>query len=139
MKRMTFLGILLSIIILAGVSSANAVILEVDIDIKPGSFPNSINLTSVGVIPVAILTTDTFDATTVDPSSVRFGPDLAFMVHRKAHEEDVDEDGDLDLVFHFDTQETGFACGDIEASLTGQTLDGTPIEDYGEVNLLGCY
>jgi len=138
MKRMTLLGILLSIIILAGVSSANAVILEVDIDIKPGSFPNSINLTSVGVIPVAILTTDTFDATTVDPSSVRFGPDLAYMVHRKAHEEDVDEDGDLDLVFHFYIQDTGFECGDIEAILTGQTWGGTSIEGVGEVNLLRC-
>jgi hypothetical protein len=39
----------------------------VPIDIKPGSFPNSINPQSKGVIPVAILTTDTFDATTVDP------------------------------------------------------------------------
>jgi hypothetical protein len=138
MKRMTFLGILLSIIILAGVSSANAVILEVDIDIKPGSFPNSINLTNNGVIPVAILTTDTFDATMVDPSRVWFGPAGAAMIHRKAHEEDVDEDGDLDLVFHFYTQETALACGDIEAELTGETLDGKSIEGVGEVNLLGC-
>jgi hypothetical protein len=48
-----------------------------EIDIKPGSFPNSINPRSKGVIPVAILTTDTFDATTVDPLSVTFGPDEA--------------------------------------------------------------
>ena len=47
---------------------------EVVIDIKPGSFPNSINPKNKGVIPVAILTTATFDATTVDPLSVTFGP-----------------------------------------------------------------
>lgn len=48
--------------------------ITVDIDIKPGSFPNTINPKSERVIPVAILTTDTFDATTVDPLSVKFGP-----------------------------------------------------------------
>jgi len=138
MKRMTYLGILLSIIILAGVSSANAVILEVDIDIKPGSFPNSINLTNNGIIPVAILTTDAFDATTIDFTTVLFGPAGAAMIHRKAHMEDVDEDGDLDLVFHFYTQETGLFCGDTEAYLTGETLIGEPIEGDGEVNIVVC-
>ena len=43
---------------------------EIAIDIKPGSFPNSINLGSNGVVPVAILSTDTFDASTVDPFTV---------------------------------------------------------------------
>ena len=44
---------------------------------KPGSYPNSIDLISKGVIPVAILTTEDFDATTVDFLSVKFGPDKA--------------------------------------------------------------
>ena len=44
--------------------------ITVAIDIKPGSFPNSINPKSRGVIPVAILTTDSFDATTVDSTTV---------------------------------------------------------------------
>jgi hypothetical protein len=35
---------------------------EVDIDIKPGSDPNSINLCSHGVVPIAILSGDGFDA-----------------------------------------------------------------------------
>ena len=45
---------------------------EVDIDIKPGSDPNSINLKSKGVVPVAVLTTPDFDAATVDPATVEF-------------------------------------------------------------------
>ena len=40
----------------------------VTIDIKPGKTPNSINPTSGQMIPVAVLTTDTFDATQVDAS-----------------------------------------------------------------------
>jgi len=56
---------------------------EVDIDIKPGGDPNSINLRSKRVIPVAILTTDTFDASTVDPLSVKFGPGEATEAHGK--------------------------------------------------------
>ena len=67
----------------------------VAIDVKPGSVPNSINPKSHGVTPVAILTTATFDATMVDPSSVRFGPNEATAA--KSHVEDVDGDGDLDL------------------------------------------
>ncbi len=69
------------------------VFFPVTIDIKPGSYPNSINLKKGGVIPVAILTTDVFDATTVDADTVRFGPRGAEKVHTTAHYEDVDGKG----------------------------------------------
>jgi hypothetical protein len=98
-------------------------VIAVDIDIKPGSFPNSINLKSKGVIPVAILTTETFDATTVDPTSVEFTGALPL----RWAVEDVDGDGDLDLIIHFKTQETGIAAGDTGATLTGATFGGVPI------------
>ena len=42
----------------------------VDIDIKPDSDTNSINLSASGVVPVAILGTEDFDALTVDPTTV---------------------------------------------------------------------
>lgn len=97
----------------------------VPVDIKPGSLPNSINPESKGVIPVAILTYEDFDAATVDPDSVRFGP--AEGEPRRCHIKDVDDDGDLDLMCHVRTQQTGIAHGDIEACLTGQTFGGLPI------------
>lgn len=107
-----------------------------EIDIKPGSFPNSIYLGANGVIPVAILTTDDFDATSVDPDTVRFGPGQAMKVHPKAHLTDVDDDGDLDMVLHFWTQDTGIGAGDTEAVLTGETFDGTPIVGSDSVRIV---
>ena len=110
----------------------------VDIDIKPDSFPNSINPRSTGVIPVAILTTDSFDATTVDPATVLFGATgtEAAAVHSAL--EDVDGDGDTDMILHFNTQATGIACGDTSASLTGETIDGQMIEGSDSIKTVGC-
>ena len=110
----------------------------VEIDIKLGSDPNSINLKSKGVIPVAIITTDIFDAATVDPLSVKFGPNGATESHGKGHIEDVDSDGDQDLVLHFKTQDTGIQCGDVTASLTGETFDGQALEGSDSIKIVGC-
>ncbi|MCK5251449.1 MAG: hypothetical protein KAQ96_00815 [Thermoplasmata archaeon] len=105
---------------------------EADIDIKPGSCPNSINLKSKGKVPVAILTTSDFDATDVDPSTVEF----AGAAPVKWSKKDVDKDGDKDLVFHFKTQELDLVKGDTEATLTGQTTDGTPITGTDSVRIV---
>jgi len=112
--------------------------LEVSLDIKPGASPNTINPKSNGVIPVAILTTPDFDATTVDPLSVEFGPKGAFEAHGKGHIEDVNGDGKKDLVLHFRTQETGIACGDTSASLTGATFQGDQIQGSDTIKTVGC-
>lgn len=112
--------------------------IPVTIDIKPGSDPNSINLYSRQRIPVAILTTDTFDALDVDPLSTAFGPDGATEFHRRSHVKDVDEDGDMDLLLHFNTQETGIQCGDTEATLTGETLTGLAFTGTDAINTVNC-
>ena len=46
---------------------------DMDVDIKPRIFPNSRNVKSKGVLPVAILGTASFDTTTFDPPTVSHG------------------------------------------------------------------
>jgi len=111
--------------------------LIIDIDIKPDDDPNSINPNSQGVIPVAVLTDPDFDAATVDVSTVVFGLAGAQPVHN-GHIEDVDGDGDDDLMLHFNTQDTGIQCGDTEATLSGKTIGGEAIEGSDSINTVGC-
>jgi hypothetical protein len=116
----------------------------VTIDIKPGGFPNSINPTSSGKIPVAILTTDatnnttTFDATTVDPATVHFGRTGTEAAPVQDALEDVDGDGDTDMILHFNTQDTGIKCGDTSATLTGETFGGQAIQGTDSIKTVGC-
>ena len=110
----------------------------VKIDIHPGSFPNSINPRSNGVTPVAILTQGGFDARTVDVKTVRFGRFGTEAAAVQSALEDVDRDGDLDLILHFRTQETGIQCGDTSAMLIGVTLSSQIIEGSDSIVTVGC-
>ena len=105
---------------------------EVVIDIKPSGSPNSINLKSQGVVPVAVLTTADFDAATIDPATVVF----AGAAPVRWTLEDVDDDGDADMLFHFKTQELDLTENSTEATLTGQTVDEIPIHGTDEVRIV---
>ena len=105
---------------------------ELTIDIKPGSDPNPINPSSKGVIPVAILTTDTFDASTVDPPTALFEGASPLRWSLK----DVDHDGDLDLLLHFRTQETSIAEDQTEACLTATTFDGITLQGCDSIKVV---
>jgi len=103
----------------------------VTIDIKPGSDPNSINLGSKGVVPVAILGSADFDAATVDPSTIMLagsGVRVKGKSENYGSLEDVNDDGYLDLVVQVYTEDLTMTGSGI-AELTGQTYGGMDI--YG--------
>ena len=114
-------------------------VIDVDLDIKPGSDTNPINPKSKGKIPVAILSSADFDATTeVDRTSLTFGRtgDEESLTKCTA-DEDVNSDGLDDVVCHFNTQDTGFVKGDTEGILKGQTTGGTAILGSDTVKIVG--
>ena len=116
--------------------------MAVEIDIKPGSDANSLSLKSRGVLPVGVLTDDGFDATTTDPATVLLGDaglgGTAPPV--RAAEKDVDEDGDVDLLFFFRMTELvdeGAIDGNsTELTLTAQTTDGMNIVGADAVRIV---
>lgn len=122
----------------AGLLFINPTFQPIQIDIKPGGSPNNINVKSKGKIRVAILTTSSFDATTVDPTTMRFGAIGTESAPVHFALEDVDKDGDKDLILHFDTQATGIKCGNTSASLTAKTFAGEVVKGSDSINTVGC-
>ncbi|MHC4073150.1 MAG: PKD domain-containing protein [Planctomycetota bacterium] len=120
--------------------------LAVTVDIRPRSCPNPVNVKSKGVLPIAILGTDDYDVTTVDPTSVR----LAGVEPIRSGYEDVatpiadvndcncieaGPDGFLDLTLKFETQDIVATLGDVNhddvltLQLTGVLYDPIPYEN----------
>ena len=102
----------------------------VGIDVRPGSDENPINLAAMGTVPVAVLTTPAFDAASVDRTTVRFaGAPVATKSNGKLQGslEDVDGDGDKDLILHFNLPDLQLEAGAAAATLSGATFDGAEI------------
>jgi hypothetical protein len=88
------------------------------IDVKPGDEQNNINLNSKGVVPVAVMTTEQFDAAELDPATALF----AGASPERWKLEDIDGDGKDDLLLHFRTQELELDQDSTEATLAALTV-----------------
>lgn len=124
--------------------------IPVAVDIKPGSFPNSINLGSNGTTPVAILGSATLDVGNIDVDTLTLGTAGVKTVGKTARlmgsVADVSgdftgglegaPDGFLDLVCHFVTVNIVPEVGDAVAKVRGDFIGGGGFEGTDSVNLV---
>jgi hypothetical protein len=125
-------------------------IIKVYVDVKPGSCPNPLNVASKGVLPVAILGTEDFDVTTIDPETIQLEgvTPLRWAYADVGTPFDSDKldcydcnelcgDGYMDLVLNFETQDVVAAIDPVFdgqcvfLNLTGNLTSengGTPVE-----------
>jgi hypothetical protein len=114
------------------------------IDIRPGQFPNRLDPSSNDVIPVAILTIPrshddvAFDALTVNPATVRFGPSGIEAAPVRFERRDVDGDADKDLLLIFKTADTETGCGTISGMLTGLTFNRKLVRGSDSIRTPQC-
>jgi len=117
--------------------------IPVGLDIKARSYPNIVNTKAKGLMPVAILGSNTFDVRTINITKLFFGPALTRPAHDltsphtyKDHLQDVNGDGFIDLVVHFDQTSTGLKTADTQACLSGETLDAIPIKGCDSITVI---
>lgn len=126
----------------------------VDLDIKPQSCPNPLNIDSRGVLTVAILGTESFDVTTIDLDTItlegvyplRSGlEDASRPVVNKVNICDCTEegpDGFLDLMLKFNTQELVAEMGrnvllELKGEMVELILTGYLKEEFGGRHIAG--
>jgi len=107
-------------------------------DIKPDSDDNTLNLKAKGVLPVALLSSAVFDATTIDTTTLRMGPGQAEVAHPGGHFADVNGDGLDDLMLHFDIPSLGADKSTTRLCVTGLLTDGQEFVACDSVTLVGA-
>jgi hypothetical protein len=122
---------------------------KVDIDIKPGSYPNAVNINGSGVVPVAILGSEDFDVSQIDPATLSFGG-LSVKTKKKgslqysikdvsgdfSNTMEGEPDGYLDIVCQFVDEDGVSFVGNGTAKVEGNLYDGTPILGEDEIKLI---
>ena len=113
--------------------------IQVTIDILPGECPNVVYLGEQSSVPLAIQTTDMFKATAIDVDTIRLAgvsPSVSKNHGGLAYsKQDVDHDGDRDLVVWFPLEQLPLVYGEQTLILTGEMRHGGEI--VGSDNLVG--
>ncbi len=112
--------------------------IQVAIDIRPGTNLNNISLANDINVPVAILSSASFDAPgRVDKTSLTFGHvgSEASLSSCDVRGRDVNGDGRADLVCRFTVKATAFQIGDTLGVLTGRTIGGSQIHGTDSVHI----
>jgi hypothetical protein len=142
-------------------------VIYVSLDIKPESCPNPLSIKDKGVLPVAIMGTEDFDVTQIDPETIRLfrygvpDPTMVAPLHWSLEDAGIpyepligkigaydcvayypDEfgafDGFLDLSFKFKAKEVLEALGEINnGDVIVLQLSGKLKEEFGGIDILG--
>lgn len=110
----------------------------VQIDVQPGRDPNIVSPKSHGRIAVAVLTSETFDATTLFWFTARFGATGTEAEPLDSTLEDADGDGDVDLVLTYDIMQTGIRCGDGTSTLKAYGEARHGVQGTAPIRTVGC-
>jgi hypothetical protein len=117
-------------------------VIVVTVDVKPMSWPNPLNVNSKGVLPVAILGTEDFDVTQIDPATML----LEGIAQLHWALEDVGTVGDqlagpdgfMDFTLKSDAQEIAAALGDVsDGDVIVLHLTGNLKEEFGGTPIAG--
>jgi len=125
--------------ITTSVTGAISSFIPVAIDIKPGSYPNSINLGSSGVVPVAILGSAIFDVRQIDVTTINIANapvKLKNNGHPMTSYSDINGDGFIDLVSQVPTQALQLTATSTKADLVGRLTNGTIIKGSDSVRIV---
>lgn len=113
----------------------------VRIDVLPGNRFNPVNRFSRGLLPVAILSSEGFDATRVPPASVTLAgakPSRAGLGKYRRIVKDVDGDRRDDLVLFFRVSDMGLPPGSTSITLRGTSPSGEPFTASDAIRLVGA-
>lgn len=131
-----FGGIVGILVLGSGLVAAQA--RPVQISVKPGDSPTTIERGRDGMIPVAVLSTAEFDAATIDPTTLRVGPTGTEAVPVRSMLSDVNTDERPDLMLLVRLRDLQVTC-DVKAIwVKGETRAGVEIEGSEAVTVAGC-
>ena len=85
-------------------------------------------------MPVAVISSPTFDASTIDPSTVKFAGAPALSIG--GGPEDVNHDGRPDMVLLFETAALQLTTEDTQACLAGKTVTGVQFRGCDSVRVI---
>ena len=108
----------------------------VQIDVRPATRNNVINVRSPGPVPVLVASSAELPVTEIDRHSLRFGrlgtePSVLGCITTP----DLTHDRRVDLLCAVDQRQTGLTTADTTATLTGTTTTGEPISGTDTVSV----
>ena len=117
----------------------------VGMDVDPWTAANEVRPDSTDSIVIAVLGSNTasgdpinFDVQQIDQNTLRFGPNGAEIISLEPLFGDYDADSNQDAAFVFTTPDTGIACGDTDATVTGATYAGELFEGTSPIVTTDC-